>query len=94
MFPVINEISALDMNSDTFLESASVEEQLKSVFSHHLGADYADKVSVINGINNSDLNIENLYQYQLKASEYNIKLSLYAALARKAVTAVDTLIRA
>lgn len=37
---------------------------------------------------------EDLYLYQSRASEYNLTVSLYSALSRKAVNAIDTLIRA
>lgn len=40
------------------------------------------------------LSPEDLYVFQTRASEYNLTVSLYSALARKAVTAIDTVIRA
>lgn len=39
------------------------------------------------------LSPEDLYVFQTRASEYNLSISLYSALARKAVTAVDTVLR-
>ncbi|MFZ4214031.1 type III secretion system inner rod subunit SctI [Pantoea endophytica] len=37
---------------------------------------------------------EDLFLFQTRVSEYNITMSLYAALTRKAVTAIDTVLRA
>ncbi|MDZ7279362.1 type III secretion system inner rod subunit SctI [Pantoea eucrina] len=37
---------------------------------------------------------EDLYAYQTRASEYNLTVSLYSALTRKAVSAIDTVVRA
>jgi len=78
------------------LTTGSLEEMLRQAFTHHVAADYNDKMEVLKSANDpaSATDIDNIYQYQLRTSDYNIRLSLYSTLTRKAVTAIDTLIRA
>lgn len=83
-------------NDDNTLTTGSLEEMLRSAFTHHVAADYKDKMEVLNSANDPTraTDIDNIYQYQLRTSDYNIRISLYSTLVRKGVTAIDTIIRA
>lgn len=74
----------------------SLESLLRQAFTEDVAGYYQDKMEVLQKAKDPVFSTdpENIYQFQLKSSEYNIQLSLYSTLARKAVTAVDTLIRA
>lgn len=90
------DIINITSDNDYNLTTGSLEEMLRNAFTHHVAADYNDKMEVLKSANDpaSATDIDNIYQYQLRTSEYNIRLSLYSTLTRKAVTAIDTLIRA
>ncbi|MFS2221673.1 type III secretion system inner rod subunit SctI [Pantoea sp. B65] len=96
MLPVSLENSASSASADNDMGINSLEGLIRQAYTHHVAAEYKDKVAVLKSVSDpvNATDIETIYQYQLKASEYNIKLSLYSTLTRKAVTAVDTLIRA
>ncbi|KOC91613.1 type III secretion system inner rod subunit SctI [Winslowiella iniecta] len=85
---------AQEMGND--VETGSLEGLLRQAYIHHVAAEYQDKMAVLASANDpvKATDIDEIYQYQLKTSEYGIKLSLYSIMTRKAVTAVDTLIRA
>jgi len=89
-----NARTAKDMDNNVATES--LEGLLRQAFTHHVAAEYQEKMAVLASANDpvKATDIDEIYQYQLKTSEYSIKLSFYSTLTRKAITAVDTLIRA
>ncbi|MBP2168812.1 hypothetical protein J2125_002004 [Erwinia toletana] len=91
---MITESGALSFNDD--INNHSLEELLRQAYTQHVGTEYKEKMAVLESASDpaNATDIETIYQYQLKTSEYNLTLSLYSTLTRKAVTAVDTLIRA
>lgn len=83
-------------NAENDVTTSSLESMLREAFTQDVASYYQDKMAVLDRANDPVFSTdpENIYQLQLKTSDYNIQLSLYSTLARKAVTAVDTLIRA
>ncbi|MCU5773751.1 type III secretion system inner rod subunit SctI [Erwiniaceae bacterium BAC15a-03b] len=96
MLPVSPEMITVSSSADNDINNHTLEGLLREAYTRHVAAEYQEKLEVLQSasdpVNATD--IETIYQYQLKTSEYNLKLSLYSTLTRKAVTAVDTLIRA
>lgn len=96
MLTIALEKTGMTQNLSNDVATESLEGLLRQAYTQHVAVEYQDKMAVLTSANDpvKSTDIDEIYQYQLKTSEYNIKLSLYSILTRKAVTAVDTLIRA
>ena len=93
---LISNVSNLAMPEQDPEFALSLEGMLKKAFSETSQAQYTMKLSELERIKDyrNAITPEDLYAYQNRASEYNLTVSLYSALTRKAVTAIDTVIRA
>ncbi|MCE0489051.1 type III secretion system inner rod subunit SctI [Pantoea sp. Mb-10] len=75
---------------------AQHDDSLLEGIAGNIEAQYRQKISELERIKDyqNALTPEDLYAYQTRASEYNLTVSLYSALTRKAVSAIDTVVRA
>lgn len=92
----ISDISAVAMPEQEPEFGLSLEGMLKKAFAEASEEQYSVKLGELERVKDYRNTIapEDLYVYQTRASEYNLTVSLYSALTRKAVTAIDTVIRA
>jgi|GEM_PF-6880311 len=76
--------------------STQYEESLFGGLAENIEAQYRQKLAELERIQDyqNAITPEDLYAYQTRASEYNLTVSLYSTLARKAVSAIDTVVRA
>lgn len=93
---IVSNISNLAMQEQEPDFGLSLEAMLKKAFSEASEEQYSVKVGELERMKDyrNAITPEDLYVYQNRASEYNLTVSLYSALTRKAVTAIDTVIRA
>jgi len=75
---------------------ADLDEMLMNSIAQAAVATYSEKQSVISKISGSDAitSPEELLEIQQRTSDYNLQVSLISTLARKAVGAVETVLRA
>ncbi|MDR7343704.1 hypothetical protein J2X14_002124 [Pantoea alhagi] len=92
----ISDISKLAMPEQEPEFGLSLEGMLKKALSEASEEQYSVKLGELERVKDyrNTITPEDLYVYQSRASEYNLTVSLYSALTRKAVTAIDTVIRA
>lgn len=93
---LVSNISQAMLPEQEALSALSLESLMTKAVAEASEDKYAAKVSELERVQDyrNTSSPEDLYAFQTRASEYNLTVSLYSALTRKAVTAIDTVIRA
>lgn len=97
---MINQVTSVDASlSDMgFIDDGleSLDQRLVQALAHSAVSSGMEKESVLAAVQQPSIttNPEKLFKIQQDTSDYNIKVSLISALTRKAVGAVETVLRA
>ena len=93
---MISSIAHQTFQNDELQTVTSLDDLLLNAFAEVNNEKSAIKTHELERIQDprNALSPEDLYLFQTRATEYNLSISLYSALARKAVAAIDTVIRA
>ncbi|QJU42308.1 type III secretion system inner rod subunit SctI [Serratia marcescens] len=102
MITDINSISYINVVSDELLSPSagngvlSLDDLLLKSLSENAVGSHKDKIDVMNRLQDIRTTTDpaKLFELQQRTSDYNLKMSLFATLARKAVGAVETVVRA